>query len=71
MLSIDRNGFDILGIVPNPSPHSTNNSEQFLWKEFRLPFPESACDMEKFCHLLVNMEEEAIKKVSSYSGIGV
>ncbi|PKI74709.1 uncharacterized protein LOC116187999 [Punica granatum] len=65
ILSLDRKGTDVLGKVPNPT-----SNEQFQWKEFRFTFKEEAPDVEALCCQLVEMEEEAIKKVSSYSGLG-
>lgn len=67
-LSIDRNGFDVLGKVP--SPVLKDGCSQFQWKEFRFTLKEEASDVETFCRQLVEMEEEAVKKVSGYSGLG-
>lgn len=68
MLSLDQKGFDILGKVPGPALE--DGSRQYQWKEFRFPIKEEALDIESFCRQLVEMEEEAIKNVSSYSGLG-
>nr|POE57373.1 hypothetical protein CFP56_47999 [Quercus suber] len=67
MLSIDRKGFDVLGKVP--SPLLKDGSSQYQWKEFRFTLKEEASDVENFCHQLVEMEEEAVKKISGYSGL--
>ena len=67
MLSIDRKGFDVLGQVP--SPVLKDGSSQYLWKEFRFTLKKEASDVENFCHQLVEMEEEAVKKISSYIGL--
>ncbi|KAL5733249.1 hypothetical protein ACOSQ2_032941 [Xanthoceras sorbifolium] len=67
MLSIDSKGFDVLGKVP--SPVMRDGVEEFQWKEFRFTFKEEATDVESFCRQLVEMEEEVVKKVSSYSGL--
>ncbi|XP_059457761.1 uncharacterized protein LOC132187460 isoform X2 [Corylus avellana] len=67
-LSIDRNGFDVLGKVP--SPVLKDGCSQFQWKGFRFALKEEANDVETFCRQLVEMEEEAVKKVSGYSGLG-
>lgn len=67
MLSIDRKGFDVLAMVPSPVPEP--NCSGSKWKEFRFTFKEEANDIECFCRQLVEMEEEAIKMVSSYSGL--
>lgn len=67
MLSVDRKGFDVLGKVP--SPIVKDGFSQYQWKEFRFPLKEEANDVETFCRQLVEMEEEAVKKVSIYSGL--
>ncbi|KAK3232180.1 hypothetical protein Dsin_004061 [Dipteronia sinensis] len=67
MLSVDRKGFDVLGKVP--SPVMKEGIGEFQWKEFRFTFKEQATDVESFCRQLVEMEEEVVKKVSSYSGL--
>uniref|UniRef100_A0A7N2MGT0 Uncharacterized protein n=1 Tax=Quercus lobata TaxID=97700 RepID=A0A7N2MGT0_QUELO len=67
MLSIDRKGFDVLGKVP--SPLLKDGSSQYQWKEFRFTLKEEASDVENFCHQLVEMEEESVKKISGYSGL--
>lgn len=68
MLSIDRKGFDVLGKVP--SPPMKDGFGEYQWKEFRFTFREEARSVEAFCSQLVEMEEEALKNVSSYSGLG-
>lgn len=68
MLSIDRKGFDVLGKVAKQVKEDGKVDSE--WKEFRFIFKEEAEDVESFCRLLVEMEEEAVKKVSSYSGLG-
>ncbi|GMN57229.1 hypothetical protein TIFTF001_026340 [Ficus carica] len=68
MLSIDRKGFDVLG--KGPSPVVKDDFEQYQWKEYRFSLKEEARDIETFCRQLVEMEEEAVKKVSSFSGLG-
>lgn len=68
MLSIDRKGFDVLG--KGPSPVVKDDFEQYQWKEYRFSLKEEARDVETFCRQLVEMEEEAVKKVSSFSGLG-
>ncbi|CAA2958296.1 uncharacterized protein LOC111407548 isoform X1 [Olea europaea var. sylvestris] len=66
LLSIDRSGFDVLAKVFG----SVNNGPQmYQWRELRLSFKEEARDAETFCQRLVEMEEEALKNVSSFSGI--
>ena len=70
MLSIDRKGFDVLGkVVPIPTMKDDGFGE-YQWKEFRFTFKEEARCVEAFCTQLVQMEEEALKNVSSYSGLG-
>ncbi|KAJ4979645.1 hypothetical protein NE237_010425 [Protea cynaroides] len=68
MLSIDRRGLDVVAKVP--SPMTKDGLCEYQWKEFRFTFKEEARDVESFCRLLVDMEEEALKNVSSYSGLG-
>ncbi|KAL2526439.1 hypothetical protein Adt_11493 [Abeliophyllum distichum] len=67
LLSIDRKGFDVLGKVFGPVMN--NGPQMYQWRELRFMFKEEACDMETFCQRLVEMEEEALKNVSSFSGI--
>ncbi|KAI8539966.1 hypothetical protein RHMOL_Rhmol09G0223800 [Rhododendron molle] len=68
MLSVDRKGFDVLGKVLGPVRH--DGSREYQWKEFRFAFKEEARDVETVCRQLVEMEEEALKNVSSFSGLG-
>lgn len=67
MLSVDSKGFDVLAKVP--SSRSKDGISEYVWKQFRFPFKEEAHDVETFCHQLVKMEEEAVKKVSGHSGL--
>ncbi|XP_071724344.1 uncharacterized protein [Rutidosis leptorrhynchoides] len=67
MLSVDRKGFDVLGKVRRAV--IKDGAGEYQWKEFRFTFKEEASDIETFCRLLVEMEEEALKKVSSFSGL--
>jgi len=67
MLAVDRKGFDVLAKVP--SSRSKDGTSEYVWKQFRFPFKEEALDVETFCQQLVKMEEEAVKKVSGYSGL--
>ncbi|XP_057489440.1 uncharacterized protein LOC130775323 [Actinidia eriantha] len=68
MLSVDRKGFDVLGKVLGPV--KIDGSREYQWKEFRFTFKEEARDLESLCRQLVEMEEEALKNVSSFSGLG-
>ncbi|KAA8539448.1 hypothetical protein F0562_026140 [Nyssa sinensis] len=68
MLSVDRKGFDVLGKVLGPV--TSNGSREYQWKELRFAFKEEARDVETFCQQLVEMEEQALKNVSSFSGLG-
>lgn len=68
MLSVDRKGFEVLAKVPNPAPK--HGDSDYYWREFRFSFKEEAHDIEAFCRQLVEMEEEAVKKVSAFSGLG-
>ncbi|KAJ8458780.1 hypothetical protein OPV22_031706 [Ensete ventricosum] len=69
LLSVDHNGFDVLAKVPETVNNSTSN-QQYHWKEFRFNFKEQAHDVEAFCRMLVELEEEALERVKSYSGLG-
>ena len=68
MLSLDRKGFDVLGKVRSKA--TNDEIDEYQWKQFRFTFKEEARDVESFCHQLVQMEEEAVKKVSGFSGLG-
>ena len=68
MLSVDRKGFDVLGKVLGPV--KIDGSRECQWKEFRFTFKKEACDLETLCRQFVEMEEEALKNVSSFSGLG-
>lgn len=67
MLSVDRKGFDVLGKVLGPVKN--DGSREYQWKDFRFTFKEEARDVETVCRQLVEMEEEALKNVSSFSGL--
>ncbi|KAL0388182.1 UNVERIFIED_CONTAM: hypothetical protein Sradi_2700000 [Sesamum radiatum] len=67
LLSVDRNGFDVLGKVLGSV--NADGSREYLWKELRFTFKDEAADVETFCHRLLEMEEEALKSVSRFSGI--
>ncbi|XP_071738731.1 uncharacterized protein [Rutidosis leptorrhynchoides] len=67
VLSIDRKGVDLLGKVVGPV--MDDGSREYQWKEMRLSLEEDACDVETFCKRLVEMEGEAIKNVSAFSGL--
>ncbi|CAL9134923.1 unnamed protein product [Musa textilis] len=69
LLSVDHNGFDVLTKVPETVKNSTSN-QQYHWKEFRFNFKEKAHDVKSFCGRLVELEEEALERVKSYSGLG-
>lgn len=68
MLSLDRKGFDTLGKVHSKT--SVDEVDEYQWKQFRFRFREEAGDVESFCRQLVQMEEEAVKKVSDFTGLG-
>nr|GLL40253.1 uncharacterized protein LOC109187178 [Ipomoea trifida] len=67
LLSIDRKGIDVLGKVLGPV--QGDGSREYRWKEFRIALKKEAADVETFCHQLVEMEEEALKSVSSFTGL--
>lgn len=68
MLSVDRKGFEMLGKVPS---RVSEEEGEYVWKQFRFTFKEEAQDVESFCRMLVEMEEEAVNKLSSSSGLGL
>ncbi|KAL0376948.1 UNVERIFIED_CONTAM: hypothetical protein Scaly_0812400 [Sesamum calycinum] len=67
LLSVDRNGFDVLGKVLGSV--NADGSREYQWKELRFTFKDEAADVETFCQRLLEMEEEALKSVSRFSGI--
>ncbi|PIN20831.1 hypothetical protein CDL12_06469 [Handroanthus impetiginosus] len=67
LLSVDRKGFDVLGKVLGPI--KDDGSREYQWKELRFTFKDEARDAEKFCQQLLEMEEEALKSISRFSGI--
>lgn len=69
LLSTDRTGFDIVGKVPSSSLND-GGSVAYQWKEFRIPLQEEARDVETFCQQLIVLEDETLKNLSSYSGLG-
>ncbi|CAM8917071.1 unnamed protein product [Rhodiola kirilowii] len=69
LLSVDRTGFDIVGKVPS-SKLNDCGSITYQWKEFRIPLKQEARDIGTFCEQLVSLEEETLKNLSSYSGLG-
>ncbi|XP_006649849.1 uncharacterized protein LOC102714542 [Oryza brachyantha] len=68
LLSIDHHGFDVLAKVPEKEV-LLDVPRQYIWKEFRFSFKEAAKDIEDFCRMLVELEEEAVQSVKSYSGL--
>ncbi|KAL5716664.1 hypothetical protein ACHQM5_009798 [Ranunculus cassubicifolius] len=68
ILGVDRRGFDVLGRVESLT--TKDGLPEYQWREFRFTFQEEAKDVETFCRLLVEMEEEALKTVQDYSGLG-
>lgn len=68
MLSADSKGFDVLAKV-NRAAKESRVINQKQWNEFRFTFKESVPNIEVFCSMLVDMEEEALKYVKSISGI--
>ncbi|XP_068669354.1 uncharacterized protein [Aristolochia californica] len=69
MLCVDRKGFDVLAKIP--SVMSKDGVCHYEWKDLRFSFKEGAEDIEAFCHKLVEMEEDALKNVSSFSGLSI
>lgn len=67
LLSADRKGFDVLAKVLVPV--TKDGSSEYQWKELRISFKDEARNVEQFCQQLVQMEEEALKKVSGSTGL--
>lgn len=67
VLSIDRKGFDVLAKVLGSV--KGDGSREYQWKELRFTFNDVASDVETFCQRLLEMEEEAMKKISSITGM--
>ncbi|KAL6907481.1 hypothetical protein ACP4OV_002520 [Aristida adscensionis] len=68
LLSIDHRGFDVLAKVPE-SASTVDVPQQYHWKELRFTFKEAAKDVEDFCRMLVELEEETVQSIKSYSGL--
>lgn len=69
MLSVDCKGFNVLGKILSPLKH--DGSRDYTWTEFRFTFEEEAHDLQTFCRRLVEMEEKALKNITSFSGLGL
>jgi hypothetical protein len=69
LLSIDHHGFEVLAKVP-ATAILLDVSRPYHWKEFRFSFKEAVKDVEGFCNMLVELEQEALHSVKSYSGLG-
>lgn len=69
MLNADSKGFDVLAKVSRAAKESGAVSQTNQWNEFRFTFKEAVPNIEVFCSMLVDMEEEALKYVKSISGI--
>lgn len=67
LVSVDRKGFDVLGKILGSV--NSDGSREYKWKELRFTFKDEASDVETFCQQLLKMEEEALNKVSSITGI--
>lgn len=67
ILSVDMKGFDVLAKVLGSV--KGDGSREYQWKELRFAFKDEASDVETFCQRLLEMEEEALKKISSVTGI--
>ncbi|KMT17475.1 hypothetical protein BVRB_2g037580 [Beta vulgaris subsp. vulgaris] len=63
ILSVDRKGFDVLAKL-------LTSEGEYQWKETRFTFEDEAQNVELFCSQLVKMEEAALDKVKSCSGLG-
>lgn len=67
ILSIDAKGFDVLAKVIGSV--NDDGSHEYQWKELRFAFKNVAPDVETFCQRLLEMEEEALNKISSAAGL--
>ncbi|KAL6515455.1 hypothetical protein OROHE_018489 [Orobanche hederae] len=67
LLSVDRKGFDVLAKVMGPLRN--DGSREYHWKELRFTFKDEASGVRMFCQYLLQMEEEALKNITSSSGI--
>ncbi|XP_057789074.1 uncharacterized protein LOC131005961 [Salvia miltiorrhiza] len=67
ILSVDMKGIDVLAKVIGSV--RDDGSREYQWKELRFAFKDAASDAETFCQRLLEMEEEALKKISSVAGI--
>lgn len=67
LLSMDRKGFDVLAKVPGCV--KVDGSHEYQWKELRFALKEEARDLEAFCNQLLQMEEDALHKISHLSGL--
>ncbi|MCL7034759.1 hypothetical protein MKW94_024430 [Papaver nudicaule] len=63
MISADRKGFDMLAKIPSKT--TEHGLDVYNWRECRIDFKEEACDVGTFCHLLVQMEAEALQNLRS------
>ncbi|KAG8390876.1 hypothetical protein BUALT_Bualt01G0129200 [Buddleja alternifolia] len=67
LVSVDRKGFDVLGKVLGSV--KDDGFREYYWKKLRFTLKNEVCDVETFCQQLLEMEEEALKKISHFSGI--
>ncbi|CAH2055147.1 unnamed protein product [Thlaspi arvense] len=65
MVSVDKNGFDLLGKVPSEEVAG----DEYQWREFRFEFEEEVKDVAAFCHQLVGMEEVVVNKFTNHTGL--
>lgn len=68
LLSVDHKGFDVLGKVL--CPINVDGCRNYQWEVLRFVFKDEAGDVEAFCSQLLEMEEAALKNMSSFSGVG-
>lgn len=67
LLSMDRKGIDVLAKVPGCV--KVDGSHEYQWKELRFALKEEARNVEAFCNQLLQMEEDALLKISHLSGL--
>lgn len=68
ILRVDRKGFDMLGKVPSLTVG--DGFGQCEWKDFRFTLKNEATNIGDFCQQLMEMEEEVVKRITNYSGLG-
>ena len=53
-----------------PSLTAGDGFGQCEWKDFRFTLKNEATNIGDFCQQLMEMEEEVVKRITNYSGLG-